>query len=135
MEHVMRLKHAVAAGLVAILLAQSSGLAQTTTDSDIRRLSQEEAVQVLLANLRAGADVRIELVGGDHVEGRLMEKSGQELIVVEHRQRRIVALSDVVSVRVPMKTRMTGGKAFRLGAGISFGVVFGAFLAIAAGLR
>jgi hypothetical protein len=131
----MDMKHSIAAVVIAILLAQSSSLAQATTDPEIRTLSQEEAVQVLLANLRAGANLRIDLAGGDHVEGRLVEKSGQELVVVEHRQRRIVALADVVSVRVPMKSRMTGGKAFRLAAGISFGVIFGALLATAAGLR
>jgi hypothetical protein len=110
-------------------------VAQTVSRADILTISHEQGVEILLANLEVGTELRVDLAGGERVEGRLIEKSEDKLVVVDRQQRRIVAAADVVSVRAAMKARMTGGRAFRLAAGISFGVVFGMFLAIAAGLR
>jgi hypothetical protein len=131
----MRVRHTIAAGLAGLLLIQSAAVAQTVSRADILTISHEQGVEILLANLEVGNELRVDLAGGERVEGRLIEKSEDELVVVDRQQRRIVAAADVVSVRAAKKARMTGGKAFRLAAEISFGVVFGAFLAMAAGLR
>jgi hypothetical protein len=131
----MRVTHTIAAALTGILLIQSVGLAQALPEPVARPVSREQAIQILLSNLDVGADVRIDLADGQRVEGRLIEKSSGELVVVAGRQRRIVAAADVVSIRVPMRSRMTGGKAFRLGAEISSGVIVGGFIALAVGRR
>jgi hypothetical protein len=131
----MRVRHTVAAALAGILLIQSAVAAQAVTDPEVRTISRDQAVHVLLANLQVGADVRLELANGDRVEGRLIEKSDEELIVLHGGQRLIVAAADVVGIRVPMEARMTGGKAFRLAAEISSGVIVGGFIALAVGRR
>jgi hypothetical protein len=131
----MRVIRTIAASLIGILLIQSAGLAQTATDQDIRTISQEQAVAVLLANLQVGAEVRIDLAGGDSVEGRLVEKSNEQLVVLHGRQRQVVAAADVVGARLPMRAETASGKAFGIGTGIGFGTFFGWFLLLLSSYR
>lgn len=131
----MRVRHTLAAALAGILLIQSAVAAQTVTGQEVRTISRDQAVHVLLANLQVGADVRIELANGDRVEGHLIEKSDQELVVLHEGQRLIVAAADVVGGRVPMKPGMTVGSAFGIGSAIGFGAIFGWFLVLFSGYR
>jgi hypothetical protein len=127
MEDVMRIRHTVAAGLAGILLIQSAALAQTAPAQEIRTISHERGVAILLANLEIGTELRIDLANGDRVEGRLVEKSDQQLIVITGGQRRIVSTADVFDVRVPMPAGITGSQAFGIGTAIGAGVVLGWF--------
>jgi hypothetical protein len=131
----MRVRHTVAAALAGILLIQSAVAAQAITGQEVRTISRDQAVHVLLANLQVGADVRLDLANGDRVEGRLIEKSDEELIVLHGGQRLIVAAADVVGGRVPIKPGMTGGNAFGIGSAIGFGAIFGWFLVLLSGYR
>jgi hypothetical protein len=131
----MRVRHTLAAALAGILLIQSAVAAQGVTGQEVRTISRDQAVHVLLTNLQVGADVRIELANGDRVEGRLIEKSDQELVVLHEGQRLIVAAADVVGGRVPMKPGMSGGNAFGIGSAIGFGAIFGWFLVLLSGYR
>jgi hypothetical protein len=127
MEDVMRIRRTVAAGLAGILLIQSAALAQTAPAQEIRTISHERGVAILLANLEIGTELRIDLANGDRVEGRLVEKSDQQLIVITGGQRRIVSTADVFDVRVPMPAGITGSQAFGIGTAIGAGVVLGWF--------
>jgi hypothetical protein len=123
----MRIGHIIAAGLAGILLIQSAAVAQTVPGRDIRTISHEQGLEVLLANLQVGADLRIDLADGRYLEGRLVEKSAQALVVEDGRLRRIVPTADVVDVHVPKPAGLTGGNAFGIGAAIGAGVVLGWF--------
>jgi hypothetical protein len=131
----MNVKRTIAASLAGMLLIHSAARAQAVADQEVRTISREQAVQVLLANLQVGAAVRIELAAGERVEGRLIEKSDQELVVLHGTQRRIVAAADIVGVRKPMPSGMTGGNAFGIGSAIGFGAIFGWFLVLLSGYR
>jgi|SRR5215471_4408548 len=121
----MRVRHTIAAGLAGILLIQSVAVAQTAADPDIRTISHEQGIAILIANLQVGADLLIDLVDGQHLEGRLIDKSAYALIVEGGQQRQIVPTADVVDVRLPLPPRMTGGAAFGIGAAIGAGVLLG----------
>jgi len=125
MEDVMRIRHTVAAGLAGILLIQSAALAQPAQVQEIRTISHERGVAILLANLEIGTELRIDLANGDRVEGRLVEKADQQLVVMTGGQRRIVSRADVVDVRVPMPAGISGGTAFGIGTAIGTGVILG----------
>lgn len=129
----MRFTYTSAASLAGLLLLQAAGLAQAPPDSEIRVIPREQAVHVIFTNIRVGSDVRVDLAGGDHVEGRLVEKSDDELVVMSGRQRQIVNVSDVTGVRRPVPKGMTDGKAFGIGTAIGFGALFGWFLVVASG--
>jgi hypothetical protein len=125
-EDVMGVGHTIAAGLAGILLIQSAAAAQTASGREIRTISRQQGLDILLASLHVGAELRIDLANGRSIEGRLVEKSVDALVVVNGQQRQTVAFSDVVDVRVPMPAGMTGGKAFGIGAAIGAGVILGA---------
>jgi hypothetical protein len=122
----MGVRHTIAAGLAGILLIQSVAAAQTASGPEIRTISHQQGLDILLANLHVGSELGIDLANGHSIEGRLVEKSVDALVVVNGQQRQTVAFSDVVNVRVPMPVRMTGGKAFGIGAAIGAGVILGA---------
>ena len=117
----MRVRHTIAAGLAGILLIQSVAVAQTASGADNRTISHEQGIEILIANLEVGADLRIDLDDGQHLEGRLIDKSAYALVVERDRQRHIVPTAAVVDVRVPKPARMTGGIAF--GAAIGAGAL------------
>ena len=117
----MRVRHTIAAGLAGILLIQSVAVAQTASGADNRTISHEQGIEILIANLEVGADLRIDLDDGQHLEGRLIDKSAYALVVERDRQRHIVPTAAVVDVRVPKPDRMTGGIAF--GAAIGAGAL------------
>lgn len=122
-EDVMRVRHTIAAGLAGILLIQSVAVAQTASGADIRTISHEQGIEILIANLQVGADLQIELADGQHLEGRLLDKSACALVVEGGRQRHIVPTAEVIDVRLPMPPRMTGGGAFGIGAAIGAGAL------------
>jgi hypothetical protein len=131
----MRVRHTIAAGLASILLIQSAALAQTAPDQEIRTISHERGVEILLANLLVGSELRIDLANGDRLEGRLVDKSDHELIVEVGQQRRILFTADIVGIRAPIRGGMSDGKAFGIGTGIGFGAIFGWFLVVFTGFR
>jgi hypothetical protein len=131
----MGVRHTIAAGLAGILLVQSAALAQTVPAQEIHTISHERGVEILLANLEIGAALQIDLANGDRVEGRLVERSDEELIVVTGARRLVVSTADVVGVRAPMRGGMSAGKAFGIGTGIGLGAFFGFLLVVFSGYR
>jgi len=121
----MRVRHTIAAGLVGILLIQSVAVAQTASSPDIQAISHEQGIEILIANLQIGADLRIDLADGQHLEGRLIDKSAYALVLERGQQRHIVPTANVVDVRLPMPAKMTGGAAFGIGAAIGAGALLG----------
>ena len=131
----MRVRHTIAAGLAGILLIQSAALAQTAPDQGTRTISHERGVEILLANLLVGSEVQIDLANGDRLEGRLVDKSDQELIVEVGKQRRLLLTADIVAIRAPIPGGMSDGKAFGIGTALGFGAIFGWFFVVIAGFR
>jgi hypothetical protein len=131
----MNLKHAIAASMVGILLLEAAGLAQTPSTAGTLAISREQGIHVLATNIQIGSHVRIELANGDRLEGRLVDKSDDELVVLSGLQRQIVAVTDIASVRLPVRPEITNGKAFGIGAAIGGAAILGWFLMVLSNYR
>ena len=64
----MRVKHTIAAALAGMLLVHRPP-SHKRRDPVVRTIPREEALRVLRANLRVGADFRVQLANGGRVEG------------------------------------------------------------------
>ena len=129
----MKFTHTIAAGLAGILLVQSAGLAQTPLAQATLAIPREQAIHVLVANIKTGSQMRIELANGDRLEGQLVDKSDEELVVFSGGQRQVIDVPDIVSVRLPVRPGMTSGKAFGISAATSAGAFLGWFIVLMSG--
>jgi hypothetical protein len=124
----MNLTHMIATALAGVLMLETTGLAQTASVPDTVAIPREGAVHVLVRNVQLGSSVHVELVDGSRVEGRLLEKSDDDVAVPSDGVRQVIPVADIVSLRLRARPGMTDGKAFGIGAaagaGILVGVVF-----------
>jgi hypothetical protein len=77
-EGVLCIRHTIAACVAGMLLIQSAAAAQTASVPEIRTISPQQGVEILLANLQVGAELRIDMANGHCIEGRLVEASSSE---------------------------------------------------------
>jgi hypothetical protein len=125
----MNLTHLIATALAGALMLEATGLAQTTSVPDIVAIPREEAVHVLVTNIQIGSSVHVELVDGNRVEGRLLEKSDEDIAVLSDGVRQVIPVADIVSLRLRVPPGMKDGKAFGIGAATGAGILVGvAFL-------
>jgi len=121
----MNLTHVIATALAATLILEATGLAQTAAVPAIVAIPRAEAVRLLVTNIQIGSSVRVELVGGSWVEGRLLEKSDDDLAVLSDGVRRIIPVADILSLRLRLRPAMTNGRVFGIGAAVGAGIFVG----------
>jgi hypothetical protein len=125
----MRVRHTIAAGLIAILTLQATGFAQRQPDQamptdDVIDVPHQVAVHRLFeALMKARRKVRVEISGGEVLEGVVLDVSADDVIVADDGLRRVVPISDIVGLRPRGRSGMQSGTAFSMGAGIGAAVI------------
>ena len=121
----MNLTHLIATALAGAMMLEATGLAQTAAVPTIAAVSREDAVHVLVTNLQVGSSVRVELLDGSRVEGRLLDKSDDDLAVLSEGVRQVIPVADILSLRLRLRPAMTNGNAFGIGAAVGAGIFAG----------
>jgi hypothetical protein len=121
----MNLTHVIATALAGAMMLEATGLAQTAAVPTLAAIPREEAVHVLVTNIQIGSSVRVELVDGTRVEGRLLDKSDDDLTVLSDGVRQVIPVADVVTLRLRLRPAMTNGNAFGIGAAVGAGIFAG----------
>jgi len=120
----MHVRRTIAAALVAVFVIQSAGMAQAETAPDARAVPREQAVQILLSNLKPGIEVRVQTSGGKQVLGRFVESANDEIVLDSSGLRQVIPLGEVVSIRRPLPpARIGDGTAFGIGAAAGVGLL------------
>src|ERR1051326_6444745 len=112
----MNLRHTIAVTLIAGLSIPATAFAQRSPEPVPQPIPYEQALRILVNNLRIGAQLRIEVTGGTTGEGRFVEKSDSELVIAHEHRRETLQVSAVTGVRAPTRRGMGRGKAFAIGA-------------------
>ena len=140
----MHVRHIIAAGLLAILSVEAAGLAQSAPappveEAETITVPHRDAMHRLFEELmKPGADrqVRFEVAGGAILEGSVLEVSDDDVTISDHRLRRVVPLTEIVSLRPPSPgSGMQRGTAFGIGAGVGAGAGLGILILMLASLK
>ena len=127
----MSVQHSIAAALAGVLLIQSAGLAQTRrgrmdpTEPPFRRIA--------VPSVEVGMDLRFDLDDGRRIEGRLIEKSDDDLVVEVAGRRHTFPAAAVIAVAPLNRQRLQRSR--DLSDGISVAIILGVLLVYAVGHR